>query len=758
MLYRKERSYALLRSHQQYLSITETVTCGTLGPISNSNIPALKKFRAAVTVRLTMFFSVQHLIGQDAKFSLVWRAATSGTAKKLPRRAVLNLSVSNMCKEILKFAPTGKYTEAELNSKFSLYLLGQLLYGTVLIYDRQVTLFKIDVQATYEKCRRLPMEELLNARDLFPEKKRHRRSKMIELNAGDIDIDEQPESRFVGLARRCEITMLELEAEPLIWRRQDLFSDEEIQAPVVFSKDGFIDWDDQRSSQSSKESIKTISERRKEFSYLSYAIDFLEYLPPLPQAEVFQNMDRKSSMEETQMVDGAGDVGQQSVVQPEPLSENGPATKKPRMHEESHQEKREQAGDAVTISLELSPLHDETKEGVNLVKRRKAPHLLDVEGLCISYESMKKMHSDYSSLLRTKEELRAGMAQDKYPTLHELLLPYPAYARNRFPKECIELYRSRFSDTLTYEQALCENLFDPINRGPPSQLWRYPGSDQSSKDDSEYDLLPGIAFLRETPDRIRAAASGGTSRDGDERSKRAKEADSALLTPGKATIMETPNREKETSTVEGGQGDAHRRNYHSMPPGFPAATVAADTSLPLGADISLPERERFRESRSSFFEQARRITRGTDDMEGRPSSVQLQDPALLGDISQASMFSASGRVLSLSSSLREKITSEEGRLITDATREANRPIPFSSLIPPAVTSKKRAARVFSTLLDLAGKTVVEAKQIEPYGEIWVRACSATTSSDHDIEGMTSGGSFVPAFDANINHLLGIVIS
>ncbi|KAK6725941.1 hypothetical protein RB195_004325 [Necator americanus] len=638
-----------------------------------------------------MFFSVQHLIGQDAKFSLVWRAATSGTAKKLPRRAVLNLSVSNMCKEILKFAPTGKYTEAELNSKFSLYLLGQLLYGTVLIYDRQVTLFKIDVQATYEKCRRLPMEELLNARDLFPEKKRHRRSKMIELNAGDIDIDEQPESRFVGLARRCEITMLELEAEPLIWRRQDLFSDEEIQAPVVFSKDG---------------------------------------------------------LEETQMVDGAGDVGQQSVVQPEvttgiqPLSENGPATKKPRMHEESHQEKREQAGDAVTISLELSPLHDETKEGVNLVKRRKAPHLLDVEGLCISYESMKKMHSDYSSLLRTKEELRAGMAQDKYPTLHELLLPYPAYARNRFPKECIELYRSRFSDTLTYEQALCENLFDPINRGPPSQLWRYPGSDQSSKDDSEYDLLPGIAFLRETPDRIRAAASGGTSRDGDERSKRAKEADSALLTPGKATIMETPNREKETSTVEGGQGDAHRRNYHSMPPGFPAATVAADTSLPLGADISLPERERFRESRSSFFEQARRITRGTDDMEGRPSSVQLQDPALLGDISQASMFSASGRVLSLSSSLREKITSEEGRLITDATREANRPIPFSSLIPPAVTSKKRAARVFSTLLDLAGKTVVEAKQIEPYGEIWVRACSATTSSDHDIEGMTSGGSFV----------------
>ncbi|EYC40700.1 hypothetical protein Y032_0601g514 [Ancylostoma ceylanicum] len=246
--------------------------------------------------QLTMFFSVQHLIGQDAKFSLVWRAATSGSTKKLPRKAVLGMSVSNICRQILKFTPTGKYSEAELTSKFSLYLLGQLIYGTVLIFDRQVTLFEVDARSAYEACRRLPMEELLSQHLIKSEStgKKRRRSKItMELNAGDIDINEPPESRFVGLARRSDITMPE--TEPFIWRRQDLFHDEEILAPIDFSKERFIDWNDQRSSQNSKsseESVQTVTGHRKEPTLDPTLLN--EELPPFPPPEAFQNMDRES--------------------------------------------------------------------------------------------------------------------------------------------------------------------------------------------------------------------------------------------------------------------------------------------------------------------------------------------------------------------------------------------------------------------------------------------------------------------------------
>ncbi|KAL6736199.1 hypothetical protein Aduo_006580 [Ancylostoma duodenale] len=244
-----------------------------------------------------MFFSVQHLIGQDAKFSLVWRAATSGTTKKLPRKAVLGMSVSSMCRQILKFAPTGKLSEAELTSKFSLYLLGQLIYGTVLIFDRQVTLFEVDARSAYEASRRLPMEELLSQHLVKGEltgKKRRRSKITIDPNTGDIDINEPPESRFVGLARRSDITMPE--AEPLIWRRQDLFHEEEIQAPIDFSKERFIDWNDQRSqsSKSSKESVQNVSDHRKEPTLDPTLLN--EELPPFPPPEAFQNMDRESFM------------------------------------------------------------------------------------------------------------------------------------------------------------------------------------------------------------------------------------------------------------------------------------------------------------------------------------------------------------------------------------------------------------------------------------------------------------------------------
>ncbi|RCN41260.1 hypothetical protein ANCCAN_12771 [Ancylostoma caninum] len=212
----------------------------------------------------------------------------------------------------------------------------------------------------------------------------------------------------------------------------------------------------------------------------------------------------------TQHVVEVADVTQQDAVQVEQpaakvqlSTETEPSTKRPRLSEADQnlpedpaatREVASAAGDGtVKPSLELSPVHEDANHGLQPMRRKRVPRPPDMQGLFISYvsysckplqtkESIKKMQTDYSSLLKTKDELRAGMTFDKHPTLRELLLPYPAYAGNRFPQECVELYRSRFFDNLTYEQALSENLFDPVNRGPESKLWRYSGSEQSSKE------------------------------------------------------------------------------------------------------------------------------------------------------------------------------------------------------------------------------------------------------------------------------------
>ncbi|KAJ1352661.1 meiosis-specific component of sister chromatid cohesion complex, partial [Parelaphostrongylus tenuis] len=104
---------------------------------------------------MVMFFSTNLLVGRNAKFSLVWRAATS---KKLPRRAVLGVSIPNTCRDILEFTSAEVFVEDGQLSKFSLYLLGQLIYGVTAIFGRQMKIFELDVRMAYENCKNLSVE------------------------------------------------------------------------------------------------------------------------------------------------------------------------------------------------------------------------------------------------------------------------------------------------------------------------------------------------------------------------------------------------------------------------------------------------------------------------------------------------------------------------------------------------------------------------------------------------------------------------
>ncbi|VDO97786.1 unnamed protein product [Heligmosomoides polygyrus] len=598
-----------------------------------------------------MFFSVQLLVGRDAKFGVIWRAATSGSTRKLPRRAVVSLSIPNICHEIMKCLPSERSTEAELKSKFSLYLMGQLLYGTVLIFDRQTALFEQDARAAYEACKRITMEEFLRRDDMITGddvRKRRRRSKLTlrELDP-NIDIDEAPLPAAAPLAPE-------------------------------------------------------------------------EELPPFPPPEAFLNMDRETFRAGVSVADVTAATNtvevQHPVIEQPPIEE--PATKRPRLENQRSQEvppdpstterpaepPAEQNAEApIKPSFELSPLHEEVDRAQQLRRRKNVP-LLDSDGLTISYESMKRLQLDYSSLLKTKEELHAGQSVDKYPTLHERLLPYPAYARNRFPKECIELYRSRVCDTLTYEQALIEGFFDIPDRGPASKLW-HDRSRESSEESAI--LLPGIAFLEETPTR--------------------------------SYISYRQHEERPSHPVP-----EERPTHVSLRANDPLAAdqlqLAADT-LQLAADVTLPENTRYRESRSSYLEEARRLTRGTSDFDGRPSSVQLLDPLHTGDISQLSSRSAARGPVSLSPSLKARFQTEECRTLVDALANASDFVPLSSVIPARTTSKKRAAAMFASLLCLLRQTVVEVEQDEPFGEIWMKVRLMSRSSDQDTEGRSLQKSF-----------------
>uniref|UniRef100_A0A7I4Y5T2 Rad21_Rec8_N domain-containing protein n=1 Tax=Haemonchus contortus TaxID=6289 RepID=A0A7I4Y5T2_HAECO len=662
-----------------------------------------------------MFYSVELLTGRHAKFGLMWRAATCGSARKLHRRAIVQVSVSDTCQEILNYVPTEKNGEADLTSKFSLYLLGQLIYGTVLIFDRQVTLFERDVISACAECKRLTMDIVLGTdEDIRGNKarKRRRQSKEIlqEIDP-NIDVVEEPDTRFVHVARACDITLAD--SEPMIWHRPDVFIDEENRQPVVLNAREFINWNELRSRMNSQESIQKVGESSQE--QVTEPV-ILDELPPLPPPEAFENIDRETFMSNSLL---NLTTGQRSDVQraqsPAVVSKDAldgePVVKKPRSDTDidgdrvkSTVEENDTSG-SLRPSLELIPLDKgETDEHAFLRRRiRKSLLLLDTGDLTISYESIKRMQSDYSSLVRTKEELYVDSTVGKYPTVHDLLQPYPAsFKGRRFPKECRELFRSRVCDTLTYKQALTENVFEAPDQGLLSKPWR----DSSHESSTESFLSAGIAFLKETPPRF--LNNGDLPGPDEERND--------LLTPGKITLRHTPD------WYRSGMHD-ERLSELSLRVNDPMLNEPTQ----LAGDISVPENARYRESHGSYVENVRRATGGTNEFDRRPSE-HLFEPARAGNISFQSSENRSGSV-SLPDSLKEKCQREEYRCLLGALSNANGFIPLSSVIPPASTSRKQAAAVFSALLSFSANKVTIVEQDEPYGEIWMRFSSSSRSGD-----------------------------
>ncbi|VDL81805.1 unnamed protein product [Nippostrongylus brasiliensis] len=419
-----------------------------------------------------------------------------------------------------------------------------------------------------------------------------------------------------------------VESEVAVWQPRDIFFDVEHNQPIDFSKEGFIDWNEERASQGSKDSIeKAVDQRSKALEPLPLE----EELPPFPPQEAFANMTRDAFMAGSFPVENPSNNAEpqlpnqpqiqevafdEEYIQQQPneklVTNEQPAARKQRPDKDVGDvgqdiQRAPNAEDTITSSLELRPVSGSQLE-VRMKRKRKHVPIRDSQEFTISYETIKKLQLDYSSLIKSVEELRLERTIDNSPKLHDLLAPYPAYAASlgfRFPNECIELYRSRFCDTLTYAQALKEGPFYEPDRGPKSKLWRYRSSDSSLESDA-YELFPGITFLKGTPERFRNCLSPAKKR-------RIDEDEELLLTPGKATLTLTPERYK--TGINESQINGMSAFYNEMLPPI-------DT-LQMAGDVPAVENTRFRESRSSYVEQARRQTRDTSDFGGKFSKIVL---------------------------------------------------------------------------------------------------------------------------------------
>ncbi|CAB3408148.1 unnamed protein product [Caenorhabditis bovis] len=172
-----------------------------------------------------MFYSKDLLAREQAVFYVVWQYATR-QKNSVDKREVLKQKLTKLCESIMELIPTmGK---SGTTPQLSLYLLAQLLYGTVLIYSKQVDFLQKDAEMLKENLRN---KNLLAKIIKEFEKHEKRKERLRSLSAaGTIDLNAElgmdinlipDESLSVS---RKEITLTEDLPFPT-WKNHDLNED-----------------------------------------------------------------------------------------------------------------------------------------------------------------------------------------------------------------------------------------------------------------------------------------------------------------------------------------------------------------------------------------------------------------------------------------------------------------------------------------------------------------------------------------------------
>ncbi|GMT00424.1 hypothetical protein PENTCL1PPCAC_22598 [Pristionchus entomophagus] len=141
-----------------------------------------------------MFYSTDLLLRKDARFSLIWRLAiTNGHAGGTKKRQILAVNIHSIIAELHQRIPAQPLTADQQKNCFSLRLISQLLYGTCIVLQVQISNLHVDAKHAWDSCRHIR----------FDEKDKHtKRRKRDDRKGNDIDWDQFPLDEPVSKKRK----------------------------------------------------------------------------------------------------------------------------------------------------------------------------------------------------------------------------------------------------------------------------------------------------------------------------------------------------------------------------------------------------------------------------------------------------------------------------------------------------------------------------------------------------------------------------
>ncbi|CAJ0573663.1 unnamed protein product, partial [Mesorhabditis spiculigera] len=181
-----------------------------------------------------MFYDLRILNSRDSNLSLIWRLANSRPTRNVQKAAFLAVDVASACKTLLERIPEPKYSRRGTEEKFSLYLLGRLTYGIVLLYQKQLFFLEMDMKETAANLRGLSSIQFQQKKRQTIEKtpihKKKRKLSDSEGSRANLSLEQLDQQ-----ANRAAIERITLNEPEAIfdWRERSCFGErDELPAPT----------------------------------------------------------------------------------------------------------------------------------------------------------------------------------------------------------------------------------------------------------------------------------------------------------------------------------------------------------------------------------------------------------------------------------------------------------------------------------------------------------------------------------------------
>ncbi|KAI1717863.1 hypothetical protein Ddc_09714 [Ditylenchus destructor] len=382
-----------------------------------------------------MFFSHHILVSQHSNFALIWRYIHDSRNKNKVRSELMQLDIIALCKDLMKYIPTGIYTPSELQTKMSMYLLSQLYYGITVVYQVQVDAFLKDAHDVAKSMLRVSE----------PEKKVKKRTAQ-EL---DFPIGEEEQAAKKRRSTKTKIAaILDLNdpnnyvVEPPLRQRvtdpyagiDDMFGEEVPPGGRPRTSKLFDEIEEELNRSLRVEDRLDLDTSLRNPKMSMAWPDFQEVArgPSTPRFDVSPMRAMKESF-----ADPSSAMKKSYLAEPpdEPVTPTVPIL-------EQHAEEFAQEPIPQTVPIFRQPeeeLIPESQLSQNLIhldplpqlqaraegKKKKRRLTIFDEEIAISSEEMMQQLNDYSGLVRTRENRMAEIEALRQPSLNELLNPRP---------------------------------------------------------------------------------------------------------------------------------------------------------------------------------------------------------------------------------------------------------------------------------------------------------------------------------------------